>query len=178
MRCGSADVEISDLCLQDSWVPVGQLGGVGCPGKGAPVAGCSLSWTETSPFTVCNWRNVWCCDAVYRWALELICTLQSTLCVEGSAPDYLVFQGDDIVGPRPTSSCTVVGWGEWGCLLSQSFAAPSMTTHLGVLLLLLGWVQGCCKDVLPYFLVKILWILLLHYCLHITVLDLYELYIF
>lgn len=73
--------------------------------------------------------------------------------VEGSAPDYLVFQGDDIVGPRPTSSCTVVGCGEWGCLLSQSFAAPSMTTHLGVLLLLLGWVQGCCKDVLPYFLV-------------------------
>lgn len=85
--------------------------------------------------------------------LELICTLQSTLCVEGFALDYLVFQGDDIVGPRPTSSCTVVGCWDWGCLLSQSFAAPSMTTHLGVLLLLLGWVQGCCKDVLPYFLV-------------------------
>lgn len=109
---------MSGLHLQGSWVPVGQLGGLGHLVSG------SLSQTKTilsHPFIVTQ-----CADELQ--ASGLICTLQSTLCVEGSAPDYLVFQGDDIVGPRPTSSCTVVGYGEWGCLLSQSFAAPSMTT--------------------------------------------------
>lgn len=56
------------LCA--SWVLLGQLGGLGRPGEGTTVVGCSLFQTQTSlsrPFSVCvSVVTDWYCDTVCR----------------------------------------------------------------------------------------------------------------